>query len=344
MSPRKRGNLPAQGVTIKEVAGHLGVSPATISRALARPELLKPETRARVLEAVDQLGYQPNLIARDLRLRETRLLFVVVPTLSPFFLEVFRGVERGARETGYAVLMGHTERDGSREHHFLDQVASRRADGVILVTSSDPPALLQRTRRMPPVVAALEDVEGLHVPKVRVDHVRGAMDATNHLLALGHRRIAHIAGPDGQTIAAHRREGFQAAMTAAGLDPDAYPCISGNYSVALGESAMETLLTSHPPPTAVFAGNDEIAIGAIRTLKRVGLQVGKDVSIIGFDDQRIASLYEPALTTIKVPTEELGYRSILLLVDLLRGNSHETDLVLPTSLVIRATTGSAPGS
>ena len=342
MNPRKTGRHLTQAVTIKDVASHLGVSPSTISRALARPELLNAETRARVLEVVEQLGYQPNLIARNLRLQETRLLFVVVPTLSPFFLEVFRGVERGARESGYAVLMGHTERDAAREHLFLDQVASQRADGAILVTSSDSAALLARSKRMPPVVAALEEVEGLDVPTVRVDHRKAAMDATNHLLALGHRRVAHIAGPDRQTIAAHRREGFQAAMTEAGLDPHAYPTLSGDYAVTLGESAMETLLTCNPPPTAVFAGNDEIAIGAIRTMKRVGLQVGKDISIIGFDDQRIASLYEPPLTTMRVPTEELGYRSILLLVDLLRGKADVPDTVLPTSLVIRGTTGQAP--
>lgn len=342
MSSRKAGRHLTQAVTIKEVAEHLGVSPSTISRALARPELLNAKTRARVLEVVEQLGYQPNLIARNLRLQETRLLFVVVPTLSPFFLEVFRGVERGAREGGYAVLMGHTERDATREHLFLDQVASGRADGAILVTSSDPAALLARRKRMPPVVAALEEVGGLDVPTVRVDHRKAAMDATNHLLALGHRRVAHIAGPDKQTIAAQRREGFHAAMAAAGLDPDAYPTLAGNYAVALGETAMETLLTCNPPPTAVFAGNDEIAIGAIRTIKRVGLQAGRDISVIGFDDQRIASLYEPPLTTIKVPTEELGYRATLLLVDLLRGKAVDGDTVLPTSLVIRATTGQAP--
>jgi len=342
VSPRKTGRDPTQAVTIREVASHLGVSPSTISRALARPELLNAETRARVLEVVEQLGYQPNLIARNLRLQETRLLFVIVPTLSPFFLEVFRGVERGARECGYAVLMGHTERDAAREHLFLDQVASRRADGVILVTSSDSAALLARRKRMPPVVAALEEVDGLDVPTVRVDHRRAAMDATNHLLALGHRRVAHIAGPETQTIAGHRRDGFQAAMTEAGLDPHAYPCLSGNYAVEFGEAAMETLLTCNPPPTAVFAANDEIAIGVIRTMKRVGLQVGRDISVIGFDDQRIATLYEPPLTTMKVPTEELGYRATLLLVDLLRGKTDEADTVLPTSLVIRATTGQAP--
>jgi LacI family repressor for deo operon, udp, cdd, tsx, nupC, and nupG len=342
VSPRKTTRHATRSVTIKEVAGQLGVSPSTISRALARPELLRAETRERVLEGVNRLGYQPNMIARDLRLQETRLLFVVVPTLSPFFLEVFRGVERGAREAGYAVLMGHTERDVAREQLFLDQVASRRADGVILVTSSDPAALLTRTKRMPPVVGALEEIEGLHAPAVRVDHRKGAMDATNHLLALGHRRVAHIGGPEKQIIARHRREGFHAAMTQAGLDPNAYPHLGGDYAVPVGEQAMETLLTCNPPPTAVFAGNDEIAIGVIQAMKRVGLQVGRDISVIGFDDQRIASLYEPALTTIRVPTEELGYRAILLLVDELRGNPSEVDIVLPTSLVIRATTGPVP--
>lgn len=342
MTQRKTEGRPARSVTIKEVARHLNVSPSTISRALGRPELLSEETRTRVLEAVERLGYQPNLIARGLRLQETRLLFVVVPTLSPFFLEVFRGVERAARETGYAVLMGHTERDISRELLFLDQVASQRADGVVLVTSSDQEELRARHKRIPPLVAALEKVSGLHVPSVCVDHHKGGMDAANHLLALGHRRIAHIAGPDTQTIAQQRRSGFQEAMVAANLDPAAYPCLSGDYSFALGESAMETLLTCHPAPTAIFAGNDEIAIGAIRTLKRVGLQAGKDVSVIGFDDQRIASLYEPALTTVRVPTEELGYQSTLLLVQQLQGADHQDDIVLPTSLIIRSTTGFAP--
>lgn len=331
-----------KSVTIKEVARHLNVSPSTISRALGRPELLSEETRKRVLEAVETLGYQPNLIARGLRMQETRLLFVVVPTLSPFFLEVFRGVERAAVDTGYAVLMGHTERDPDREHRFFDQVASQRADGIILVTSSDHERLVARERRMPPVVVALEHVEGLHAPTVRVDHRKGGVDATNHLLALGHRRIAHVAGPKSQAIAQQRRLGFQEAMVAAGLDPDAYPVVAGPYAVVQGESAMEKLLACNPPPTAIFAGNDELAIGVVRTAKRVGLEVGRDISVIGFDDQRIANLYEPALTTVKVPTEELGYQAALSLIRGLQGRGVQEDVVLPTSIVIRATTGHAP--
>lgn len=337
-----KGHQPVRSVNIKQVADELGVSPATVSRALSHPQLLRAETRERVLEAIDRLGYQPNLIARDLRLRESRLVFVVVPSLSPFFLEVFRGVERGARESGYAVLMGHSERDPEREQLFLDQVASRRADGVILVTSAEPGAMATRKRAMPPVIAALESIDGQNFPTVRVDHRKASMDATNHLLALGHRRIAHIAGPEKAPMAIHRLEGFQAAMTAAGLDPQAYPTLSGNFTVAFGQEAMERLLSCNPPPTAVFAANDEMAVGAIQTIKRVGLQVGRDISVIGFDDQRIASLYEPSLTTIKVPTEEMGYRSMLSLWDVLRGRPTEEDMVLPTSLIIRSTTGPPP--
>ena len=326
-------------VTIKKVAKALDLSPSTVSRALSRPELLSEETRTRVLEAVAALDYQPNLIARGLRLKKTGLLFVIVPTLSPFFLDVFRGVERAARETGYNVLMGHTERDFARELLFLDQVSSQRADGIILVTSSNQQMLQKRQKRIPPLVAALEEVNGIGVPSASVDHFKGAVSATNHLLALGHTQVAHIAGPDSQSIAQHRKEGFRAALQAAGLDPEAYPMMSGDYSTDLGESAMEALLTCHPAPTAVFAGNDEIAVGAIRTIKRVGLQAGKDISVIGFDDQRIASLYEPALTTVKVPTEELGYRSALMLAQRLAGDPHVEDIVLPTTLAVRSTTG-----
>jgi len=327
--------------TIKEVALDLGLSVATVSRALVHPEKLRPDTRERVLEAVERLGYQPNLIARDLRMRESRLVFVIVPSLSPFFFEVFRGVERAARESGYSVLMGHTERDAGREHMFFDQVASRRADGIILVTSADA-AAMPAMNRMPPVVAALETIEGQDLPTVRIDHTLAAGLATDHLLSLGHRRIAHISGPAQSPIARHRRQGYAAAMTAAGLDPLEFPILEGDFSVSSGEEVMARLLQLDRSPTAVFAANDEMAVGAIQTIKRAGLKIGHDISVVGFDDQRIATLYDPPLTTIRVPTEELGYQAMLLLQRALRGETVEMDRVFKTELVVRATTGPAP--
>jgi LacI family repressor for deo operon, udp, cdd, tsx, nupC, and nupG len=327
--------------TIKEVALDLGLSVATVSRALVHPEKLRPDTRERVLEAVERLGYQPNLIARDLRMRESRLVFVIVPSLSPFFFEVFRGVERAARESGYSVLMGHTKRDIGREHMFFDQVASRRADGIILMTSADD-AAMPAMHRMPPVVAALEAIEGQVLPTVRIDHRKAARTATEYLLSLGHRRIAHISGPVESPIARSRKRGFEEAMTAAGLDPLEAPGLEGDFSVSSGEEAMVRLLDLDSRPTAIFAANDEMAVGAIQTIKRAGLTIGRDISVIGFDDQRIATLYDPPLTTIRVPTEELGYEAMLLLQRALRGDVVEMDRVFETEVVVRSTTGPPP--
>jgi LacI family repressor for deo operon, udp, cdd, tsx, nupC, and nupG len=328
--------------TIKDIARELGLSVATVSRALSRPELLKPETRARVLEVTARLGYQPNLIARGLRLKETRLVFVVTPRLSPYFLEVFRGVELAARESGYDVLMGHTDRSAERERLLIDQVASRRADGVILVTSADTAALAERKGRIPPLVAALESVDRDEIPTVRVDNTDGGAQATRHLIGLGHTRIAHIAGPETNLMARHRREGFELAMREAGLNPHAYPRLAGEFIMDHGEASMKTLLTLDPPPTAVFAANDEMAIGALQAVKQAGRRIGVDMSVIGFDDQRIASLYEPALTTVHVPTVELGYRSMQQLLLILGGGEAESEIVLPTKVVARQTTGPAP--
>lgn len=321
--------------TMTDVASELGLSIATVSRALTKPELLNEQTRERVLAAVKRLNYHPNQLARDLRLRESKVAYVVVPSLSPFFLEVFRGVEKAARKTGYSVLMGHTDRDRGREQDFLDEVAARRADGVILVTSSFAPAIIE-AKHLPPVVAALEQIDRRGLPAVRVDHAEGAKAATRFLQNLGHRRIAHIAGAMSSPMAVHRLNGFREQM---GEALDSSLCVEGDFTVRSGELAMNLLLARQHPPTAVFAANDEMAIGALRAAKLAGLSVPGDVSIIGFDDQRIAGLYDPALTTVQVPTAEIGYRAMLLLERLLRNEATDRDIVLPTRIVERATTG-----
>lgn len=328
--------------TIKDVARELGLSVATVSRALTRPELLKPETKDRVLEVTERLGYQPNLIARGLRTQETRLIFVITRSLSPFFLDVFRGVEDAARDSGYDVLMGHTDRSAEREGLFLDQVASGRADGIILVTSADGAALVDRKGPMPPLVAALEAIEGLAIPTVCVDHGEAGAQAARHLIELGHRRIAHIAGPAHMPMVRDRREGFERAMRKAKLDPHAYPMLSGDLTMDFGEAAMRTLLACKPPPTAVFAANDEMAVGALQAVKQAGLRIGVDISVIGFNDQKLASLYEPPLTTVHVPTGELGYHSMSQLLRILRGGRPSGEIVLPTKIVVRRTTGPPP--
>jgi LacI family repressor for deo operon, udp, cdd, tsx, nupC, and nupG len=330
-----------RAATIKDIAADLGLAISTVSRALTRPDMLRPETVQRVREAVDRLGYQPNFMARDLKLRSTGLVFVIVPNLHPFFLEVQRGIEKAAREVGYAVVMGHSDRDGRREGEFLDQVASRRADGIILVSSADAAALAAR-KYMPPTVVALEGVEGLTLPTVRVDHTAAAINATKHLIDLGHTRIAHIAGPQLSPMARHRHEGFLKTLSGLSPDPATAPIAQGQSTVESGEAAMRELLNSPTPPTAVFAANDEMAIGAIRAIKQAGLRVPEDVSVVGFNDQGLAEIYDPALTTIHVPTCDLGHHAMIKLQRVLAHAPVEMDDVLPTQLMVRATTAPPP--
>ena len=342
MGDKNRMKRPSNGrpysTTIKDIAADLGVSAATVSRAFSKPDLLRDETRELVLDAAERLGYHPNLVARDLRLRETRLAFVVVPSLSPFFLEVFRGAEQAAREAGYALLMGHTDRDQAREQAFFDQVASHRADGVILVTSAGHSAIAARKARMPPVIVALETVEGVELPTVRVDHTAGAVEATRHLIRLGHRRIGHIAGPGHVSMAVHRREGYEQALREAKCELDPALVVEGAFNPASGETAMLQLMTSRNPPTAVFCGNDEMAVGAILAANRLKLRVPEDVSIIGFDDQRLAGLYNPGITTIQIPTTDLGFLAMVQLKRLLTGDLVTRDIMLPTRLIERSST------
>jgi LacI family repressor for deo operon, udp, cdd, tsx, nupC, and nupG len=322
---------------MRDLADHLGLSVATVSRAMNDPERVAPDKRKRIEDAIALLNYRPNVVARSLRRRESRTAFIIFPDLSPFFLDVFKGAEQAADEIGYTVLMGHCDRKSEREHMFLDQALSGRADGVVLVKSSDSAQLASLTR-VPPLVAMMEGIEGGHFPKVGIDNRHGAMTATEHLISLGHTRIAHISGPPGE-MAKLRAEGFRAAIEAANLDERYCYVAPGDFTIAGGDAAMARLLTRHPQPTAVFAANDEMAVGALQAIKRAGLRIGIDISVIGFDDQRMASLYQPQLTTIHVPMVELGYRAMMMLRRVIQQQDDIEDVELPTRLIVRDTTG-----
>lgn len=326
-------------VLMRDVARALGVSVSTVSRALSQPHLVSEETLERVGAMAAQMRYRPNLAARDLRTRATRALLVAVPSFSPLFLEIFRGAEHAAVQQGYSVLMAHTGSSADREHVFLDQVLSQRADGLVLVTTMDPQRLADRHKSFPAMVMALDNIAGIGVPNMRIDNVAGAAAAVQHLIDLGHRRIAHIGGPAGQSLARERAQGFAEAIAAAGLNQSHCPQIAGEFSLAAGEAAMARLLTRYPRPTAVFAANDEIAVGALQAIKRDNLRIGQDVSVIGFDDLRIGMFSDPPLTTVGFDKLQLGRLAIAALVAKIEGQANSPDITLPTSLEIRGTTG-----
>ena len=326
----------------KSVAAELGVSVATISRVLTRPDLVNRETRDRVLQGIERLGYRPNLIARDLRRGQTRTVLVVVPKLSAFFLEILRGTEQAAEELGFAVLMGNTKGDIRRTITYFDQVASRRADGIILLTGVLPPGAETAAANLPPLVLAAESLEESNLPAVAVDHTGGAEEAVRHLIGLGHRRIAHIAGPDHVLSSRARANGYRKALRAARLAFDESLVQRGDFTVASGEKMLRVLMQQKPTPTAVFCANDEMALGAIRALKSLGFSVPQDVSVVGFDDQEFAELYDPPLSTVHIPRFDIGYQSMMLLRDIVTPQRSVRSTVLPTRLIIRATSAPPP--
>jgi len=321
------------------VARELGISVATVSRALSRPELLRRETRERVMTVVERLGYRPNLLARGLRRGQTRAILLVVPTLSPFFLEIFAGAEEVTRQAGFTLLLGNSNRDPEKEKACFDQVASGQADGIILLTGLVPSAYADGKLPLPPLVTVLERLpRQSSVPVIRTDHQAGALEATRHLIELGHRRIAHICGSKATPSTARRLEGYREALAAAGLPAPPELLYPGDFLMQSGAAGMEKLLQLAEPPTAVLCGNDEMAFGAIRMLHKLDLSVPGDVSIVGFDDQNMAEFYNPPLTTVHIPRHELGRRAALELIEQLEGRDVAREVVLPTRLVIREST------
>jgi LacI family transcriptional regulator, repressor for deo operon, udp, cdd, tsx, nupC, and nupG len=338
----KRGKK-AQGravgpATIRDVASELGMSVATVSRALSQPELLRPETRERVLSVVAKLGYRPNVLARSLRRGQAHAIVLVVPKLSPFFLEIYAGAEDAAQTTGLAVLLGNSDGKPEREEAYFDQVLSGRADGIILLTGVMPPAYADGKRASPPMVTVLERLPGQQAPVVRIDHRSASAEITRHLIDLGHRRIAHITGSMHVLSSEHRLSGYKDALSAAGIPFDDSLVVAGSFSMQSGADAMERLLALEDPPTGVFAGNDEMAFGAVRTARLQGLSVPDDLSMVGFDDQALAAFYNPPLTTIHTPCRQIGRRATQELIEQIAGRDVGREIVLPTKLVIRDST------
>jgi LacI family repressor for deo operon, udp, cdd, tsx, nupC, and nupG len=338
----KRGKkMPGRAsgpATIRDVASELGMSVATVSRALSQPELLRPETRDRVLAIVAKLGYRPNVLARSLRRGQTHAIVLVVPKLSPFFLEIFAGAEEAAQTAGLAVLLGNSDGKPEREEAYFDQVMSGRADGIILLTGALPPAYAEGKRAIPPLVAVLERLPGYDAPVVRIDHRAASTEVTKHLIDLGHRRIAHITGSKAAVSTEHRLAGYKDALSAAAIEFDEDLVVQGLFSMQSGADAMEKLLALEEPPTGVFAGNDEMAFGAVKAARSHGLSVPEDLSMVGFDDQTTAAFYNPPLTTIHTPCRELGRRATRELIEQIAGREVTPEVVLPTRLEVREST------
>lgn len=329
---------------IKDIAKQAGVSPATVSRALRGSGLVAEPTLSRVRAAAEKLSYRPNVSARNLRTRKSMSVLMVVRDVgNPFYLEILEGVEVTARAAGYSVLMGNTENDPAREAEYFDMLRDGHADGMILMTGNLPWQKDQQAEQLTdlPVVVALEAIPGAQVPHVMIDNAASSVVAVNHLIELGHRRIAHICGPIPEIMSSYRRDGYRQAMAAAGLPiPLGFEPI-GDYKIGSGEVLCRALLKMEEPPTAIFVACDEMAFGAINELRRLGVDVPGDVSVVGFDDLFFSHAFYPPLTTISQPRMRIGQEAMSLLLRRLEGRSRARELIeVPTELMVRGT--SAP--
>ncbi|MGJ8573290.1 MAG: LacI family DNA-binding transcriptional regulator [Hoeflea sp.] len=325
---------------LKDIAQRAGVSTATVSRALSGSNLIAEATVDRIRAVADEFGYRPNVKARNFRTQKAMAVLIVVRDIgNPFYLEIFKGVERIARQAGYSVLMANTEGDEEREVEYFEMLSDGLADGMILMTGAVPETIRHRKGGCGNVVVALEMVEELTVPQILIDNEAAAFEAVNHLIALGHTRIAHIAGPIPEGMSLRRRKGYRLAMQRASLEiPDGYEC-QGSFNMQNGERCARALLDIEPRPTALFAASDEMAFGAIRHAYKRGLSVPRDLSVIGFDNIAFSEAFLPSLTTISQPRLDIGERAMSVLLDVINGKAVSGDpTVLPTELIVREST------
>lgn len=339
---------PGKGtVTRDDVARRAGVSPATVSYVVNNgPRPVSPETRTRVLQAIKDLGYQPNAIARSLRRQRTSTLGLVLPdTNNPYFAEVARAVETAAFSQDFRVVLCHSNYDPEREQQYMDLLIAERAAGVIWIPSTENPAPGMRLiERRVPLVLLDRKLEGLPTPAIVADNYQGGYLATEHLIKLGHRRIGFIARPVALTHAEERARGYAAALREHGLPVDQELIVAGGFRHDRGHAAACLLFRKASPPTAIFAYNDIMAIGALRAAWENRLRVPQDLSIVGFDDIPEAAFTCPSLTTVYQPKSEMGRRGAELLLQMIRGEAPAPVGAphLAVHLVVRESSGPAP--
>ncbi len=323
-------------VTIKDVAREAGVSVATVSRTLNRAERVSPGVRDRVITTVERLGYRPNAVARSLRSRSTRTLGLVIPNVSnPFFTQMSRSVEDAARERGYSLVLGNTDEDPDKEAEYLDVLLEKQVDGIIVSPArATSPQLEIVARAGVPVVFLDRYVRGIAAPVVRAEGRRAVEQLVEHMMSLGHEKLAIISGPPETIPGMERMEAFLEGAGARGAPVREEYVKIGDFRRESGRQAMQDLLALDDKPTAVFAANNLMALGALQALKRAGVRVPEDLSFASFDDVSWFELVEPPVTAISQPVAELGAAAARMLPELVEGVEVES-VVLEAKLVMR---------
>ncbi|MGH2344873.1 MAG: LacI family DNA-binding transcriptional regulator, partial [Chloroflexota bacterium] len=334
-------------VTLHDVAKAAGVTPSAVSYALSGKGTLSAATRSRILAYARELGYRPNLVARGLATQQTHTIGLVVGDIAnPFYGVAAQVVERTAYRTGYRAFFVSTDRDDQLGGELLADLAARRVDGILAMAGGLPAEMVRSlVAKGVPVVWCMWEDEGQDLkPSVDLDYFAGGRSVADHLIALGHRRIAIVAHKPnpGATVHEHRLRvaGFRAGLAAAGSRDEPLMAF-GDSTVESGMAAGHALLSLSTPPTAIFATNDLMALGVLGAARDLGVPVPDALSIVGFDDIMAAALTGPPLTTVHVDVSAIMAHATTLLLRMIAGSAPGEPLMLSPTLVIRGSTGSA---
>ncbi len=337
MESRSSSSRP---VRLSDVAAHAGVSNATVSRVLNGNPRVDADMVARVRRAADELGYRPNAVASNLRRQRTSTWGLIISDVTdPFFTSVARGVEDVAQDHGYSLLLCNSDENPEREAGYLSMVERHRVAGLVISPHNEETDISRIVAAGIPVVA-VDRTLGNGVDVVHVDSVRGAVEATEHLLAAGWHRPACVSGMPAVRTARDRTEGYRTAMAAAGRADDEI-VVEGDYRVGFGRQAASELLSQRTPPDAIFAANSMIALGVLQVLTEAGIRVGRDMGLIAFDDAPWMAVTTPQVSVVAQPAyaigQEAGRTLTERIADAEKGerNAPTRDIVLHTSLVIR---------
>jgi LacI family transcriptional regulator len=335
----KRKGLPP---TVRDVAERAGVSAASVSRALSGGRGVRESVRSRILQVAQELSYRPNRAARDLRVRCTRAIGVLIPDIeNPFFTSLVCGIEDVLGKTDYSLLLASYNEDPAQEERRLEVFRAEGVCGLIFAASHSPSRLYSDLAKAGvALVAVSRDVSRLPADQVTVANQEGAHAAISHLIQLGHKRIGIINGPLVFTTARDRQAGYELALRESGIAVDETLVIHTDFRQSCGYSAMRQFLQLPTPPTAVFTGSNLLTLGALQAIHEQHLGIPNDIAIVGFDDLPWAMSLRPPLTTVAQPAFDVGRTAAELLVARVREPGlPRRQVVLETELIVRSSCG-----
>lgn len=330
-------------VTIHDVAKLAGVALITVSRVINRSGYFSNETRERVEKAIHELGYVPNILARSLRSKRTNTLALILTDITnPFFTTLARGVEDTASDAGFNVIFCNTDESECEEAKYLQVLLQKQVDGFLLVPAqSQPNSIWQIRKHGEPVVVLDRCVPEVEVDMVRCDSEEGAYQLTCLLISLGRRQIAMLSGPQTVSTAADRVAGFRRALIEAGLPLDETYVMYGEFTLPSGYAMARRVLDLYPRPTAMFAANNFINVGALKAIQETGLEVPEDVALVCFDDLPPGMVVFPFFTVAAQPAYEMGRQATLLLLERLAEETEKPyqEVILPAEIIVRHSSG-----